>query len=294
VDGKTVEELREFFVKSFSSDPNILAFTTHFCNDLLSDNRTLGANVPSGSISEFSTAVLFECLSEDKPEAMGIYLEIYRNIKQLWQTASTSFIWNMEIIFAFYKSVKRAECKANWLSSKENKSLHDWMNIKSPLLNEIFIGTAYRKLTEFFDNLIFETELHHSQRMLTQKRHSSISGGTQFVVAPNIDSESNVMNLNEWWGPNRLRTERTIPFATLRQQLTTGERKLMDFAISKREWDLLGACSVFQENRLQQPKTQPRKSCIDVKLLESILTKMGNAKVAEYVGRMTTSSKEHR
>ncbi|KAJ3416817.1 Anaphase-promoting complex subunit 1 [Chytridiales sp. JEL 0842] len=166
------DDLKEFFVKTFSSDPNILAYTSHFCNFLSTSHNSSPDSEKLIEVSEFSNAVLLECLSRDTPEAIPIYQEIYRNIKHLSDSISPQFVWNMKLIFTFYASVRKAMMKGE---------AGDWMCIKSPLLADVFIGTGLMKMKDFFKGWESDTE---------EGLYRSVSGGTRFILAPNIEKSS--------------------------------------------------------------------------------------------------------
>ncbi|CAG8508489.1 9869_t:CDS:2 [Ambispora leptoticha] len=78
------------FVKVFSSDPQVLAFARHFCE-----------NEMDRDLATFCTGVLQECLNSDKPEAIQIYLALYQSQQNL--NMNVLLLWNIKILLAYYE-----------------------------------------------------------------------------------------------------------------------------------------------------------------------------------------------
>lgn len=80
----------ENFIKSFSADPLILAFANHLCrppsfsySPSSNNNKERGTDETSdaASLATFCTSVLYECLTQDKPEILQTYLSIYQTFQ---------------------------------------------------------------------------------------------------------------------------------------------------------------------------------------------------------------------
>lgn len=72
VKGEELSKMRKRFVNSFSSNSYVLAFVRHLCD------------LPNEELfSDFCIGILYECLSQDKPEMVSVYLSIYHLLKRL-------------------------------------------------------------------------------------------------------------------------------------------------------------------------------------------------------------------
>ncbi|KAG9285902.1 hypothetical protein G9A89_013327 [Geosiphon pyriformis] len=111
------------FVKVFSSDPQVLAFTSHLCKDEM--DRDLAA---------FCTGVLQECLISDKPEAIQTYLSLYQS-QQNPRLISFPTLWNIKLILAYY------EHASNPMSEEET------------LIQPVFITSIRQQMDQFFESL---------------------------------------------------------------------------------------------------------------------------------------------
>ncbi|SPQ95207.1 unnamed protein product (mitochondrion) [Plasmodiophora brassicae] len=74
---------REAFVESFAADSVLVEFAKDFC----------GEGTPSG---EFSTAVLFECLTRDTPDMIPTYFAVYEIVNDLARQVNSLGIWQIK------------------------------------------------------------------------------------------------------------------------------------------------------------------------------------------------------
>lgn len=82
------------FIQAFSADPNIMSFMNYFCNDIGN-----GTALPA-TFSQFSTSVLYECLTHDKLEALTAYFVLYT--LTLNQKKRQNLLQNFELLLKFY------------------------------------------------------------------------------------------------------------------------------------------------------------------------------------------------
>lgn len=87
---------KEEFVKSFSADPQILAFAKYMCNITAESDR-------SSRLASFCTSILHECLTADKPEAIQTYLSLYQGQETLQANPNVLTMWNIKLVLAYYE-----------------------------------------------------------------------------------------------------------------------------------------------------------------------------------------------
>ena len=71
-----IQRMREQFVRSFTSDPQVLSFIHYFCDTSMDSDPQ--------ALPMYSLRVLYECLLHDKQEMLKIYLWIYTCVKSLF------------------------------------------------------------------------------------------------------------------------------------------------------------------------------------------------------------------
>ncbi len=113
------------FIRSFSADPNVLAFAHHFCNDLNMDGDG------QMELEVFSTTALYDCLTHEKPEILQTFLTIYHLLHHL-PRLNSNVIWNLRILWTFYGSF--------------------FAKLKDPLLPLSLLEAVRTKIEMFFDN----------------------------------------------------------------------------------------------------------------------------------------------
>ena len=89
-------------IASFSDDSTVLSFAKHFCgiNKARGDTMT----VEPFSLEGFCTWVLFECLVQDTPEAISLYLALRAAIKRAQSgcQSALSVVWDFRLIRSYY------------------------------------------------------------------------------------------------------------------------------------------------------------------------------------------------
>lgn len=81
-------------IGSFSTDSRILAFAQQFCGDEIES-------------SSFFTTVLNECLTQEKPEMLQYYLQLFQFAKQIQSNfflVDNQTIWNIKLLIDYYTS----------------------------------------------------------------------------------------------------------------------------------------------------------------------------------------------
>jgi anaphase-promoting complex subunit 1 len=120
---RVAQTMKSDFIRSFSQDPNLLAFAKHFCEEPEAKRATVdedaavkrpasNAYVHGLSFSSFCTAVLYECLTRDKPEMLQTYLALYLSLSALDSDAASSeeataqslplTLWNIKLLLEYY------------------------------------------------------------------------------------------------------------------------------------------------------------------------------------------------
>ncbi|GBC06091.1 hypothetical protein RclHR1_06610014 [Rhizophagus clarus] len=88
------------FIKIFSSDPQVQAFTRYLCEVSSTNTYDKGRE-----LSTFCTEILSECLNGNKPEAIQIYLALYQIQQSIGQISETN-LWNLKLILGYYHARK--------------------------------------------------------------------------------------------------------------------------------------------------------------------------------------------
>jgi hypothetical protein len=91
-----LKRVQERFVSSFSTDPKMLAFANHFCIDS-------GEN--SIEMATYCTRVLYDCLTNDKPEMIPVYIWIYQSLTTLYEgTIDFQTAMNLKLFIQYYSN----------------------------------------------------------------------------------------------------------------------------------------------------------------------------------------------
>ncbi|KAJ3213973.1 Anaphase-promoting complex subunit 1, partial [Clydaea vesicula] len=129
----------EEFIKSFSQDPITLSFANNFCC-LPRKNLTL----KSYDMAAFCTSVLYDCLTQDKPEIIQTYLSIYQTVLQVLEEQGHGFreddnqgqvlsIWNLKLVFENYAN--------NFQASERFDNFEENISRKKlPLIQGLFLN----------------------------------------------------------------------------------------------------------------------------------------------------------
>jgi anaphase-promoting complex subunit 1 len=128
--GELIQKSREEFMQSFISDTNVLAFARHFCGE---------------SSDPFYSTMLYECLSQEKPEMIQTYLFLHNTLKRFYQDLSIADAWNVKIMIRYYREGK-----------KEGKNYGD-----SNLIRPTFLEMVRTCLDHKFDLLDFQSNILH-------------------------------------------------------------------------------------------------------------------------------------
>ncbi|KAL6068526.1 Anaphase-promoting complex subunit 1 [Balamuthia mandrillaris] len=181
------QQNRLLFIKSFSQDPNILAFANHFALPQSCANPTGASTSPftqlhneeaANFLASFCTAALYECLTQEKPEVLQTYLHLYRIIQQLRNysaicsasspsghlaerevAALTQSLLNVKIILAYYSS---SASSSSFASDTYNDDLPATASSPAPLLQAIMLAELQDSVNSFFDELHFCLPTSHA------------------------------------------------------------------------------------------------------------------------------------
>jgi anaphase-promoting complex subunit 1 len=89
-------------IRAFTTDPLILSFAKHFCDDSPTTSRK-GTTGPF-TLSEFFRRVLHECFMTDKQEALPLYITLRSAISSSWHGGScppVTTAWDFRLIRSF-------------------------------------------------------------------------------------------------------------------------------------------------------------------------------------------------
>jgi hypothetical protein len=133
------------FIKIFSSDPQVQAFTRHLC-------EVSSANIydKGQELSTFCTEILSECLNENKPEAIQIYLALYQVQRSLEQISETN-LWNLKLVLEYYHT--RKMMKSNTIDEEDKKPDED-----STLIKREYLEVLKSKLNQYFEISLINIE----------------------------------------------------------------------------------------------------------------------------------------
>lgn len=116
IDGADFEQVlraRQRFVKSFSSDPKVVSFLTYFCDSEKGDGQ---------SSAVFCLRLLYECLTQDKPEVIGVVLWIMNTVKDLRKEyANPEDILNLKLILSAGNRSSQSVINPDFLSHVDHQ-----------------------------------------------------------------------------------------------------------------------------------------------------------------------------
>lgn len=135
-------------IKSFTEDPRLLAYAQFLCdsgntstNALSSKHadRSFGYGGIGSQFDEFCTDILHECLTQEKQEALPLYLSLYSFVTSITRgTSAVWHIWDVRLIRSYYES--REMC-----STLQHQ--------KTRLLSVEFVALLCNGIDSFFANM---------------------------------------------------------------------------------------------------------------------------------------------
>ena len=119
------------FVRSFTDDPAIIAFSRFFCRG-------------SGPFAVFCTAILYDCLVRQHSEVFDTYVSLFNVVEQLRHLRCSMAMASMRLVMAFFdRKVISAD--------QDGAGLH--------VLQPDFIASVRARVHAFFDQLGLQEEL---------------------------------------------------------------------------------------------------------------------------------------
>jgi anaphase-promoting complex subunit 1 len=122
-------EMRDQFIQSYSSSPQISSFVKYLCHPNRKDESSL-------AFSLFCTTILYECLSQDKLEMIPIYIWIYHAVHRFIETDTRNGLIckSLSCIIEFAKQIR--------INHPEVRSIIDtnYINLIMQRLNSFFDG----------------------------------------------------------------------------------------------------------------------------------------------------------
>jgi len=91
-------------VRSFTESPILLSFAEFMCSSFKGQNRMRKQKEELLGIDDVCTELLFECLSEEKPEMLFVLLAIHNLIRQKDAKLTTLDVWNIRLLQAARKT----------------------------------------------------------------------------------------------------------------------------------------------------------------------------------------------
>ena len=144
-------------IKAFTEDPRLLAYAKYLCKKLKRHKRTLSkqpdiaANESNGfSMDEFCTEILHECLTEEKPEALPLYLSFWNSVGSMKERACiAASIWDVRLVKSFYQN----RSQAVYLKSPALLRL-DFVALLDEIINKFFFekGLTQQTLMSYVDS----------------------------------------------------------------------------------------------------------------------------------------------
>lgn len=133
---------RQDFVQTFSADPDVIAFANHFCQpssttslaapSSTDESQALSTASFENEITAFCMSILYECLVQDKPEMLSVYLSLYHRLHDYCSSVSPAklltiraseivdLVWDVKCLDAFYEgSIRKIENDNEPLIRKE-------------------------------------------------------------------------------------------------------------------------------------------------------------------------------
>ncbi len=167
------------FIKIFSSDPQVQAFTKHLCEISSTNVYDKGRE-----LSTFCTEILSECLNGNKPEAIQIYLALYQ-VQQSLEQISEPNLWNLKLILEYYRAKKMI---------KNNTDEDDKKQEDNTLIKREYLEGLRSRLDQFFEISLINTEqVNNNITVQTQQYFVNLLRAylTNSEVEKNGDEENN-------------------------------------------------------------------------------------------------------
>ncbi|CAG8511711.1 11496_t:CDS:2, partial [Dentiscutata heterogama] len=134
------------FIRIFSSDPQVQAFTRYLCEDF-------NANDGGQALSAFCTGILSECLNEDKVEAIQIYQKLYQ-IQQDMEGINEMDLWNVMLVLEYYENIPEIIYRNEDNTEKHQKNKNRLT--EKMLIKKEFIASLRRIMERYFE-ISFDT-----------------------------------------------------------------------------------------------------------------------------------------
>jgi len=183
-------------IKSFTEDPRIVAFARFFCegdhgNDIANEgNKKSSEQV----IERFCTEILYECLTEGKPEALLLYLSLHSRLAPLQQHQKNRHIsssmlgtldmWDLRLIKSYYESSRRHK---ELMMNSSGTSLQS--SYSSPnLLSKRFVTLMCEHIDRFFacNGFTGDVILQYYTSGVDKHGHNAFSSCIHSVAKPLI------------------------------------------------------------------------------------------------------------
>eukprot|EP00814_Leptocylindrus_danicus_P021824 CAMPEP_0116010592 /NCGR_PEP_ID=MMETSP0321-20121206/4085_1 /TAXON_ID=163516 /ORGANISM="Leptocylindrus danicus var. danicus, Strain B650" /LENGTH=1159 /DNA_ID=CAMNT_0003479705 /DNA_START=267 /DNA_END=3746 /DNA_ORIENTATION=+ len=98
-------------IKSFTEDSRLLAFAQYFCNTR-QQSHMHDLVLHKATLAEMCTDILYECLVNEKPEAVAIYLSMMQSVASIKKHAALRQTWDIWMILSYYTSEHAQMCDA--------------------------------------------------------------------------------------------------------------------------------------------------------------------------------------
>lgn len=96
-------------INSFTEDSRLLAFAQYFC-DTQHQSPLHDLVLHKCSLAEMCTDILYECLVNEKPEAVVLYLSMMQSVSSIKKRADIRQTWDIRMILSYYAS-ERAQTR---------------------------------------------------------------------------------------------------------------------------------------------------------------------------------------
>ncbi|KAF0515978.1 putative Anaphase-promoting complex subunit 1 [Gigaspora margarita] len=184
------------FIRIFSSDPQVQAFTRYLCEDF-------NTNDDGQALSAFCTGILSECLNEDKVEAIQIYQKLYQ-IQQDMEGINEMDLWNVILVLEYYENIPKIiySSEDNAEHQKSKNRLTEKMLIKKEfiaslrLIMERYFEISFDALISFFNN-VNNTNISQMQKSFSKILYSYFTD-TEFPSAEQLGGEENKKRLLQY------------------------------------------------------------------------------------------------
>lgn len=182
-----LKRLRERYLASFSTDPKTLAFANYFC---------INSGVKSVDIATYCKHVLYECLVDDKPEIIPMYLWVYLSVAQLFQgTLEYQHVLNLIMIIELYL---KSNSETSHLMSKSFLSLVNYQI--QEFWKILFLGQAdFGFHTRTFDSILksFVRFGYHAFEDLNCMERATVLAYLAFNSWPSPDEIAEILHICE-------------------------------------------------------------------------------------------------